>query len=46
MTKAVRKIHTELHRKGREVVRSGPLPLGESTEKEQDSVGLESLPDE
>lgn len=35
-TKAVRKIHTKLSRKGREVITSGPVPLGEDGEEKED----------
>ena len=43
-TRAIRKIHTELGRKGREVIRSGHAPLGGDTEEEGDYTVLEILP--
>ena len=36
ITKAVRNIHTELGRKGREAIRSGPVSLGGDTKEEGD----------
>ena len=38
-----RKIQVESHRKGREVIRWGPVPLGGVTKEEGDYRGLEIL---
>ena len=38
-TKAVRKIHTELHRKGRKEIRLGPMPLGRDWEVKESDTG-------
>ena len=38
-TKAVRKIHTCLGRKGRKVIGSGPVPLGEDSEETGNYTG-------
>ena len=43
---AVRKIHKELGRKGKEAVRSGPAPLGGNTKEELDYMGSEIFPGE
>ena len=45
-TKAVRMRHTESTRKGREVIRLGPAPLGEDTEEEVGCTDSEILPGE
>ena len=38
--KAIGKIHTELGRKGRETIRSGPVPLGGNSEEEGEYILL------
>ena len=45
-TKVVRKIHTELGRKGREAIRSGPASLGRDKKEVGDYTGSEMLPGE
>ena len=42
--KALRKIHMESGRKGREAIRSGPVLLGGDIEKEEIYLGSEILP--
>ena len=44
--KAVKMIHTESTRKGREAIRLRPAPLGGGTEDEGDCTGSEVLPGE